>query len=148
MQLHNIYRTYNEYTSFSGVECKVGTKLKVIREDDIDKLYFGSKFVCFLHSQSARDNMCGDDDGKWQERANLMQRIKANMIVSASTTEEIQEKTGEIFTAMWNDENVLKYNQNKEDVNSSWIWNDYFYCASIEDLQHILDVILGVRESF
>ena len=148
MQLHNEYRTYNDYKSFSGVECKVGTKLKVIYEENINKIYFNNKFVCFLHSQSARENMCGNDDGMWKERGNLILKIKANMIVLAGSRDEMEEKIGRIISALWEDENILKYNQNKEDSRSPWIWNDFFYCAPIHELQHILDVILNVKQSF
>lgn len=84
-------------------------------------------FVCMVHSENARVFTCGDDDNLWEQRSDKIMNIKFLCLIDNIKCRLFPYSL-----------TVQKYNQNREDQSQPVIWNDDFYCASLEDLDKIL----------
>lgn len=109
---------------------KRGTELARVQ----DFLFYGSHSVCIYRSQIAKDNFAINTDGRGLERFDLIQDIKKTL---ANRDDHWQER----WDKVWSDDLCLTF-QNP-DHQDFWIWNDFFYDADIEELEHIKELIGG-----
>ena len=92
-------------------------------------------FMCCTHSELARIyNIVGNDDGNWEERGDLVTKIKSFLLYD--NHEEFERCVEPLLCKMWEDDQCLQFNQFAKD-GGPWIWNDDFYCASITDLREV-----------
>lgn len=113
-------------------------------------IYYKGRLICFLTSQNARDYFAYNEDGNGLTRGQYIEYIKTTFKYpyqaintegdNPDTEEQIAEKT--IINNRWEkflaDEICLKYRDNSGD---SWVWNNDFYTAPIEDLTHIKEIL-------
>lgn len=117
--------------SLSGpVNIPYGTPLDC--EDNLISL--NGKPITYADSNNGRTFFSPDDDGHGLERGKIIHEIKTRL--------ERKTNHQERWNRLWDDEtaNGLR-NQRHEDF---WCWGHEFYTASMDDLNHIWNLIKGV----
>ena len=130
------YVTFKRFrrNGMNGVHFNIpwGTVLEK-HEDGI--LYFGESPVAVARSYAAHQHFCRDDDGRGQERGRLTQAIiKA---LGGNTREETPE-----WEAVFADALCQTYRRKEHE--DYWLWDDSFFQAPMEDLEHIA-ALVGVK---
>ena len=114
------------------VNIRYGTKL-----DEVDNVisYCGNP-ICYIKSQNAYDYFARNDDGKGLERGKLTAEIIK--LLNNRKDGKYQNR----WDRIWEDLSLLKYKRPEHD--DYWLWNFDFFNASIEELNRIKSMILGV----
>lgn len=113
--------------------------LNIRRGSELEELEgliaFGSKSVCINTSQIAYDYFARNDDEQGLERGDLILEIKKKL-----------SKRDDKYQTRWNKlwEDTKANTLRRPDFTDFWIWGYQFYNASIEDLQHIRELIKNV----
>ena len=102
-----------------------GTRLER-RADGI--LYYDNRPVCVARSYASHEHFCRDDDGQGAKRGKL-----SHAIIKALGGFQREKTSG--WEAIFNDETAGNYR--RKDHQDYWLWDDSFYNAPIEDLEHI-----------
>ena len=132
MQYTTIKRFKRE--SISGhLNLPYGTPLEK-RDDGI--LYHDGKPVCVARSFASHEHFCRDDDGNGAARGKLSHAIIKKL--GGFHREETPE-----WEAVWSDKTAEKYR--RKDHQDFWLWDDAFYNAPLEDLNHIAEIV-GVKK--
>ena len=114
------------------VNIPYGTKL-----DEANNVisYCGSP-ICYTKSQNAYDYFARNDDGKGLERGKLTAEIIK--LLNNRKDGKYQDR----WDRIWGDLSLLKYKRPEHE--DRWLWNHDFYCASVEELEHIKKMIMEV----
>lgn len=95
-------------------------------------IFLKNKPLCFITSENAHSHFAINDDGKGLERGNLIQTILATL---KCKDENYQNR----WDRIWEDEVSQRYKRIEHP--NHWLWNHDFFCANIDDLKHILNLI-------
>lgn len=95
-------------------------------------LYFNNKPICVATSAASHQHFTRNNDGKGLKRGKLTQAIIEALEPQDGET---REDRGNRWKVIWNDTLAQKYK--KQEHQTYWLWNDDFYNAPIEDLEHI-----------
>ena len=104
---------------------------------DGEKAFYNNKFICLIHSAHSQECLVGNDDKRGMERGKLIEEI--NDLVNNESDLGIR---CDRVTALWEDNTARKYVR-YNDPSNPWLWNDIYFCADIDDLEHIKNIISG-----
>ena len=93
--------------------------------------------ICRAESENAHQYFAVNDDGNGLERGRLTQEIQT---ILAKRDDNYQKRWDKI----WGNLGFHKYK--RSDHKDYWLWNHDFFNAPIKDLQHVLDVVKGVKQ--
>ena len=96
------------------------------------------KTVCSIASDTSYNYFAINDDGKGLERGNL-----SSSIVSILSDRSNKDRYDKRWEKIWEDD--LSNTMRRKDYPEYWLWDTPFYQASIEDLNHILQIIKEVK---
>ena len=124
-----ITRRRARFDSICGkVNIPYGTKL--LAQDGF--LFYKEEPICAVTSENCHTYFCGDKDGRGEERGKLINTITKTL-----------QKQDDSHQARWDkilaDATAKKYK--KKDFDDYWLWGHDFYEASVEDLQHIAELV-------
>lgn len=108
-----------------------GTSLE-LRDDGT--LYHNDLPVCLAKSAASHEHFARNDDGNGQERGRL-----SHAVIDALNS---PQQRNEAWQVIWNDPLTQKYR--RTDHLDTWLWNDDFYNAPIEDLKYIA-ALVGIK---
>lgn len=131
----NNYIITKSFENLNDQVYEVGTPL----QNHGGALCFGDKFIFMAHSENARNHSVGNDDGEWQRRRELIDKI--NGMISVDLTRETYDEHSKKIEKLWSYSKAMKYCKGGSPETDAWIWNDNFYCATIRDLELILKFI-------
>lgn len=97
-------------------------------------IYYNGNPICVTTSENAHQYFARNDDGQGLLRGKLTQKIQS---ILAKTDPQHQAR----WDKVWEDELCQPYR--RAEYEDYWLWNDAFFNAPIEDLQHILNLIGG-----
>lgn len=136
-------RRYINHTCFkkhNGKNYPIGSDFLC---DEEGRVFNGDGFMCLVSSQKSRDCLVGNDDGKGEERGKLVKSIYK--LLYNPLCEDHKEDQLEL---LWSDEVSLPYAIHKTPEEGAWLWNDSYFCAPLEDLKHIEEMLKGVRDEY
>ena len=84
-----------------------------------------------VFSENAHQHFARNDDGKGMERGQLIRAIMGRL---QKRDNEYQAR----WDKVWDDSLCQKY---KRTEHQDWIWNHGFYNASMDDLEHIAELV-------
>lgn len=128
------YVVYKPFQIFKGGVLPIGTAVSC---DDDGKAYYEGYFICLIHSVHSQECLVGDDDGRGMERGKLIEDIEK--LVQGE--QDLSLRTDRI-TALWEDDTAKKYVR-YNDPSNPWLWDDSYFCADIDDLEHIKSIIIN-----
>jgi hypothetical protein len=105
----------------------------VERRDD-GLLYYHDTPICVWRSFASHEHFARNDDGRGQERGKLSHAI----IKKLGGTHRPGEPTPE-WDAIWDDS--IANSHRRKDHETTWLWDDSFFQAPMEDLRHIANLI-------
>ncbi len=128
------YRTYicRKRAKFKAICGQVNIRYGTILNCQGGFLVLNDLPVCSATSQNAYDFFTQNDDGKGEERGELLNRITATLM---KQTADHNARWGKI----WDDPRCQKYKRPEQE--DHWIWNFDFYNGPIEDLRYIAALI-------
>lgn len=100
----------------------------IIRYNDQD--------ICFARSENAHQYFAVNEDDMGLVRGRLTQAIQKTL---AKRDENYQAR----WDKVWEDEACRPYKRKEYD--DYWLWNHDFFCADVDVLKHIADLV-GVKE--
>jgi hypothetical protein len=101
--------------------------------DNIDgMLCYNGKPICVARSFNAHEHFARNDDGHGQERGKLSHAIIKKL---GGTHRELTAE----WKAVFDDDLANSYS--RQDSIDYWLWDDSFYQAPIEDLEHIARLV-------
>lgn len=127
---------YIVHARFKGKAICGEVNLPALTEVELkdNMLYWQDKPLCVITSENAHKYFARNDDGNGMERGRLTQEIMRTL---ANTDDKYQER----WDKVWDDAICQKYK--RTEYADYWLWNTAFFNASIEDLQHIYQLIGG-----
>lgn len=128
------FMVYKPFQVFKGELIPSGANVDCDRDG---RIFYCGQFLCLQHSAHSHECLVGNDDGYGKERGSLIDEIY-NLIWN----EQDFEKRTDRVTALWNDDTAKKYVR-YNDPSNPWLWDDSYFCAEIEDLEHIKDIIIN-----
>ena len=128
------YVVYKPFQIFKGQLLPIGTYIDV---DDEGRAYYNGTFICLIHSVHSQECLVGDDDRQGMKRGRLIEDIEG-LIQGEPDTDLRCDRV----TALWEDDIAKKYVR-YNDPSNPWLWDDSYFCAKIEDLEHIKETILN-----
>lgn len=117
---------------FNSIEGPVNIPFGTVLNCQGGFLMLENKRVCGITSQNAYDFFSQNDDGRGQERGNLVGRILSKL---AKRDKNHQSR----WNRIWEDSRCQKYKRPEQE--DYWLWNYEFYNAPVEDLEHIAALI-------
>ena len=132
------YINHTRFNKHNGKSYPIGSDFLC---DEKGHIYNGDGFMCLVSSQKSIDCLVGNDDGNGEKRGELVKAIYD--ILYHPLSEDHKEDQLE---ALWSDEISLSYAIHKDPEDGAWLWNGEYYCAPIEELVHILNLLKGVKE--
>lgn len=128
------YKTYicRKRAKFDGISGKVNIPFRTVLTSQGGFLMHQNKPVCMTTSQNAYDFFTQNDDGKGEERGELLNRITATLM---KQNPGHNARWGKI----WDDPRCQKYKRPEQE--DHWIWNFDFYNGPVEDLRYIAALI-------
>ena len=114
------------------VNIRYGTKL----DETNNIISYSGNPICYIKSQNAYDYFARNDDGKGLERGKLTAEIIK--LLNNRKDGKYQDR----WDRIWGDLSLLKYKRPEHE--DRWLWNHDFYCAPIEELEHIKKMIMEV----
>lgn len=128
------YKTYicRKRAKFDGISGKVNIPFRTVLTSQDGFLMHQNKPVCMATSQNAYDFFTQNDDGKGEERGELLNRITTTLM---KQTPDHNARWGKI----WDDPRCKKYKRPEQE--DHWIWNFDFYNGPVEDLRYIAALI-------
>lgn len=133
--MHSNYIVYNVYFKKNKLY-PIGTE--VVCSVNGELLSKCGEFLCLTHSENAKKHFVGNDDGRWELRGRIINSIYN--LIQGCTDEDLK---CDRITVLWTIPRCLQYAMLKNPETDSWIWNEEYYCAPIEDLEYIHDVLLN-----
>ena len=97
-------------------------------------IYYKGSPVCAAKSAASHEHFARNDDGNGQERGRL-----SHAVIDALNSSQQHNETWQVI---WNDPLTQKYR--RTDHLDTWLWNDDFFIAPIEDLKYIA-VLVGIK---
>ena len=134
------YINHTKFEKHNGRTYPIGSDFLC---DDEGRIFNGEGFMCLRSSQKSRDCLVGNDDGRGEERGELVKEI--HKLLYHPLSEDHKE---EQLEALWNDDVALPYAIHKRPEDGAWLWNDDYYVADIGNLKHIRDLLKEVRERY
>ena len=134
------YINHTQFNKHNGKSYPIGSDFLC---DEKGRIYNEDGFMCLLSSQKSIDCLVGNDDHKGEERGKLVKDIYD--ILYHPLSEDHKEDQLE---TLWNDDIALLYAIHKTPEDGAWLWNANYYCAPIEELKHILELLKGVKEKY
>ena len=132
----NKYVVYKPFQVFKGDLLSPGTSI-----DCYDgKAFYNGKFICLIHSCHSQECLVGDDDNRGMYRGDLIRDIY-NLIQGES---DLDMRANRI-TTLWEDDIAKKYVR-YDDPSNPWLWDDSYYCANIEDLEYIKNILINTKQ--
>lgn len=95
-------------------------------------LFYNEEPLCVVTSENCHTYFCGDEDSRGAERGKLIDMI-------TKTLQLRDERYQARWNKIWADKVSKKYK--KKDFDDYWLWGHDFYEASVEDLQHIAELV-------
>lgn len=105
-----------------------------VEKHDDGLLYYDNKPICVGRSYASHEYFARNDDGNGKERGKLSHEI----IKKLGGTHRPGEPTPE-WDAIWDDS--IANSHRRKDHETSWLWDDSFFQAPMEDLRHIANLI-------
>lgn len=93
------------------------------------------KTVCAIESQDSYDYFAINDDGNGNERG----RLTSSIVKILSNRDNNYQKR---WDKIWDDS--ISNTMRREDYTDRWLWSTKFYQASIDDLNHVMNLIKEV----
>lgn len=129
---HYVARRRAKFKSLAGqVNIPYGTAL----ENQGGALVLNGERLCFVTGQNAHDFFSQNDDGRGLERGALVAQILARLEKSPHKAKAHQAR----WDRVWADQICQQYR--RADHEDHWLWNQAFYDAPVEDLQHIAQLV-------
>ncbi len=97
-------------------------------------IYYNGKPLCRRTSQTAIDYFSIDDDGHGLERGKLVETIMDELRQGSNKHDEKWEAV---------QQDPIAETLRRQDHQDFWLWSYKFYEASMDDLNHIYDLIKG-----
>ena len=94
-------------------------------------LFYEGRPLCVVSSENAHQHFARNDDGKGMERGQLIRAIITRLQKRDDNYQSRWDK-------VWEDSLCRKY---KRTEHHDWLWNHAFYNASMEDLEHIAELV-------
>jgi len=116
-----------------GVHFNIPCGIELEKKKD-GVLYYEGKSIAVARSFASHQHFARNDDGKGIQRGNLSHGI----IKKLGGTHRPGEDTPE-WDAVEKDE--IAKNYRRKDHETTWLWDDSFYQAPIDDLEHIAEII-------
>ena len=123
-----VYKRFKEKAICGEVNLPATTQVELRG----NMLYLNDKQICVITSENAHNYFARNNDGKGMERGYLIQQIKQ---ILAQNNEKHQDRWDKI----WQDPRCLPYKRTAHQ--DYWLWNQAFYDADIQELQHIYNLI-------
>ena len=127
------YIVYKPFQIHNGELLPTGTSIIC----DGEKALYNNKLICFINSVHSHECLVGNDDGYGMERGKLIEDIEKLI-----QGEQDFELRCDRVTALWEDDIAKKYVR-YNDPSNPWLWDDSYFCADIDDLEHIKNIISG-----
>ena len=134
------YVNHTKFDKHGGKSYPIGSDFLC---DEKGYIYNSDGFMCLVSSQKSIDCLVGNDDGRGEQRGELVKEI--HKYLYEPVDEDNKEDQLEV---LWSDEIALPYAIHKKPEDGAWLWNADYFCASIEDLEHIRDILKEVRENY
>lgn len=130
-----VARRRAKFQSCSGqVNIPYGTAL----ENQGGTLFLNGKPLCYVTSQNAYDYFSQDDDGNGLERGALVAKILTSLERNPLKADKGYQDR---WDKVWADPICQQYRRAEHE--DFWLWNQAFYEAPVEDLQHIAQLVTG-----
>lgn len=97
-------------------------------------IYYNGKPICAATSMCAHQHFAVNDDGNGLLRGMLTTAIQKTL--SRNRGEPIHQ---ERWDRVWGDPRCQKYQ--REEHPDVWLWNHAFFCADIDDLKYISELV-------
>lgn len=108
-----------------------GTEVEGREVDGEQYIFHGDRLLCAADSQITKNFFVQSDDGRGIERGKLITAIEKQL-----TPKNKRDKSSESrWSKIWEDARCKPYK--RPDHEDFWLWNEDFYNAPIEDLEHI-----------
>lgn len=140
MENYICYRHYRgtDVTGKFNINLKFGSS--IVRIDNL--LYAHDLIICRANSADGHTYFCSNFDGNGIQRGEMIKKISLSLrkrYANALTSEDIKanQKWQKTLTAVVGDVIAQKYLKETDKI----FWNDEYYRASIEDLEHIYKII-------
>ena len=134
------YINHTKFEKHNGKTYPIGSDFLC---DDKGHVYNGDGFMCLIGSQKSIDCLVGNDDGMGEQRGHFVKKI--HELLYNPLSEDHKEDQLE---ALWRDDIALPYAIHKKPEDGAWLWNEEYYCAPINELEHIYNILKGVREKY
>lgn len=122
------YITTKEFNR-EGIEGYFNIPLNTIVEKKKDGyLYYNNRKICIARSYAAHQCFTLDEDNN----GNIRHKFTKSIIEKLNNE---RDKWSKLF------EDKIANKYRREEHKDHWLWNDSFYNASIEDLEHIANLI-------
>ena len=127
-----VYKRFKERALCGEINLPALTKC----EEKNGIIYFNDLPLCYITSENAHEYFMINEDGKGIERGTIIHNI---LVLLRRMDNNHQTRWNKI----WGDTVSQKYKRHEHP--DHWLWNHDFYCATLEDLNHIYSIIKGVK---
>lgn len=139
------YRCKKPFQIHKGPLLPVGT---LVKNYDGQMVYNGI-FMCLTRSEHSHECLVGDDDKKWRKRSALIDQVN-HLILAEDVKGELSGETWlelkeDRLQGLWDFEISMKYCRGGTIETDSFLWNDAFYCADIQDLERIRNMLKKIQ---
>lgn len=127
------YVAYHDFDKFGGKTYPEGTKFHAVG----NRIYSPEGFLCLTCSDKAHRLLAIDYDQMGILRGALRDQIYS-LLYECDNHDVLYKR----IKALWNDKLAKGYTDMGDSENDPWIWNEYYYCAPINDMEYILNLLL------